>query len=221
MEVNKFLHENLTPLIEEIEVSMTESLQLKIFGIDDDSKQSILIQMGNVWEKFWNTVFSMYAKNLLEDGNRIVVEGKIRQIDHLFCLSSKKNKDLYYLESKCNLNFDSEKSPASNTKVKKVADTIQSNHPEKKTKHGYFIPCVMDVPDEMKTRYKDIELYGVNDIISIIKKLPFTAEEFEYFLKTEARDTFYKKYRWFWETDNGKQEIIDYLVSQGYSVSKQ
>jgi len=50
MRINKYLKEKLTPLIDEISVSMTDSLQLKIFGIEDDSKQSILIQMGNVWE---------------------------------------------------------------------------------------------------------------------------------------------------------------------------
>lgn len=219
MRINKYLKEKLTPLIDEISVSMTDSLQLKIFGIEDDSKQSILIQMGNVWETFWNTVFSEYATNLLENGNLIKVDGKNRQIDHLF--SSKQNGDiLYYFESKCNLNFDSEKTPASNRKVMEVSETIEKENPNKKTLHGYFIPCVIDVSPEMIKRYKHIKLYGVRDVLSIIDGLPFTLKEFEYYLQTEGRKTFYKKYRWFWETNDGRQELIDFLEKKGYTVSK-
>ena len=219
MRVNKYLKKTLTPLINDITVSMTDSLQLKIFQIDDDSKQSILIQMGNVWETFWNTVFSEYANNLLENGNLIKVDGKNRQIDHLF--SSKENADvLYYFESKCNLNFDSEKTPASNRKVAEVSETIKNENPEKETLHGYFIPCIIDVSPEMIKKYKNIKLYGVRDVLSIIDGLPFTIEEFEHYLHTEGRKTFYKKYRWFWETNTGRQEMIDYLEAKGYTVTK-
>ena len=219
MTVNKYLQQKLTPLIDEITVSMTDSLQLKIFGIDDDSRQSVLIQMGNVWERFWNNVFSEYANNLLKNGNLIKVDGRNRQIDHLF--STKENVDiLYYFESKCNLNFDSEKTPASNKKVMEVSETIEKENPNNKILHGYFIPCVIDVSTDMVKKYKHIKLYGVRDILQILDNLPFTLNDFEHYLQTEGRKTFYNKYRWFWETDAGERGIIEYLENNGYIVSK-
>jgi len=93
------------------------------------SIQSFLISAGNKLEEFWNKVIndSVIATNLISDDDTIIVEGestktgkkKKRQIDGCFKVGDK----FYYREFKCNLNFDSEKKPASETKIKQISRT--------------------------------------------------------------------------------------------------
>ena len=114
-----YLNETLLPLIEGIKPRQSESYTLAALGVERQSSQSILIAFGERIEQFWNKVISdSQSTNLIEDNNLIEVNGKMRQIDHNFV--SEVDGVNYYLESKCNLNFDSEKVKASNKKINEV-----------------------------------------------------------------------------------------------------
>ena len=176
-----YLETNLLPLILSIKPNKTESHILHALGLDDRvSPQSILISFGDRIEQFWNKVISdsLTATNLIEKSNMINVNGRIRQIDHLFealCAT-------WYLESKCNLNFDSEKIRASNEKIEDITIAVGGN-----VNSGYFVPVVAEVSKAEKTKYnnKGMEVYGVNWMIDTINA-PFISEDYFTFLKEIA-----------------------------------
>lgn len=172
-----YLEDNLLPLVLSIKPKQTESYILQALGLDDRvSPQSILIAFGERIEQFWNTVISdsLVAQNLIEESNLIDVNGRTRQIDHLFRID-----ETWYLESKCNLNFDSEKVRASNDKIKDITSVLGVN-----VKSGYFVPVVPEISKSEKTKYnnKGVEVYGVNWMIETIQA-PFTSEEYFTFLR--------------------------------------
>jgi hypothetical protein len=171
-----YLEENLLPLILSIKTPKTDSYIMIAAGLGNRTSQSsILIQVGNKLEEFWNKVISKCARNLIEVSNKIKVNGKNRQLDHLFeCMP---NTYLLYLESKCNLNFDTEKKPASNDKVKVVCDAIFEKY-NSEVIAGYFVPCIREVPDDVKKKYPDINIYGVEWLMNTINCDLFTADEF-------------------------------------------
>jgi len=178
IQMSAYLEENLLPLVFSIKSKQTESYILQALGLDDRvSPQSILIAFGERIEQFWNTVISdsLVAQNLIEESNLIDVNGRTRQIDHLFRLLC----ETWYLESKCNLNFDSEKVRASNDKIKDIASTLGVD-----VKSGYFVPVVPEISKSEKTKYnnKGMEVYGVNWMIETIQA-PFTSEEYFTFLR--------------------------------------
>jgi len=175
--MSAYLEENLLPLVFSIKPKQTESYILQALGLDDRvSPQSILIAFGERIEQFWNTVISdsLVAQNLIEESNLIDVNGRTRQIDHLFQI-----EETWYLESKCNLNFDSEKVRASNDKIKDITSTLGVN-----VKSGYFVPVIPEISKSEKTKYnnKGMEVYGVNWMIETIQA-PFTSDEYFTFLR--------------------------------------
>lgn len=175
--IMSYLEDNLIPLVLSIKPKQTESYILQALGLDDRvSPQSILIAFGERIEQFWNTVISdsLIAQNLIEESNLIDVNGRIRQIDHLFRID-----ETWYLESKCNLNFDSEKVRASNDKIRDITSTLGMN-----VKSGYFVPVVPEISKSQKTKYnnKGVEVYGVNWMIETIQA-PFTSDEYFTFLR--------------------------------------
>ena len=172
-----YLEENLLPLVLSIKPKKTESYILQSLGLDDRvSSQSILIAFGERIEKFWNNVISdsLIAQNLIEESNLIDVNGRTRQIDHLMRIIDQ----VFYLESKCNLNFDSEKVRASNNKINDITSVLGVN-----VNSGYFVPVVLEISKSDKTKYnnKGVEVYGVNWMIETIQA-PFTSEEYFTFL---------------------------------------
>ena len=143
------------------------------------SVQSYRIQFGNNIEIFWNKVFSYCSgvQNLIEDNDRIDVNGKSRQID---CLFKTINSLIYYLEMKCNLDFDSEKVKASNAKVQEISNVVGANV------SGYFCPVADEIDGSVNVKYnnKGLKVFSVNDVIEIIgDECPFTSEEYFSFLK--------------------------------------
>ena len=126
--MTSYLDENLKPLIQSIQPKRSQSYILEALNLDRYSAHGIQITFGERIEQFWNKVISdSSCINLIEDNNIVEVKGKNRQIDHLF------RADLtYYLESKCCLNFDSEKVKASNRKIQEIKETVGADEA------GYF-----------------------------------------------------------------------------------
>jgi len=183
-----YLEETFLPLILTIEPKRSQSYIREALGLDDRvSEQSILIAFGERVERFWNKVISdsLVTQNLIEDTNLIKVNGKNRQIDHLFRLLCED----WYLESKCNLNFDSEKIVASNAKIKDISLAIGGD-----VKSGYFVPVVAEPSKKDKKKYekKGVEVYGVNWMIDKIEA-PFTSEEYFTFLREVVAPILVKK----------------------------
>ena len=179
--MKNYLDNNLLPLMEDMKGKDTNSDILISLGLSNrGSTQSFVIQFGNRIEIFWNKVFSDFTKNHLEFGDLIEVDGKERQIDHLF---STDNGD-FYLESKCNLNFDSEKSKASNKKVGEVLGEINRQFGLKAT-GSYFVPVVDVIPNSDRVKYnnKGLTVLGVTDLFNILPDIPFTKREYFTYLK--------------------------------------
>ena len=170
-----YLDDNLLPLIESIKPKKSQSYILEALDLDRYSAHGIQITFGERIEQFWNKVISdSSAINLIEDNNIVEVNGKNRQIDHLFTVALSK----FYLESKCCLNFDSEKVKASNKKIQEIKETVGADEA------GYFIPVVSTIDQKYLTKYnkKGLNVYGVNWLLSKIDA-PFTEEEFFTYMK--------------------------------------
>ena len=172
--MNDYLIENLLSRVLSIKTPKTDSYIMIAGGLGDKTSQSsVLIQMGYKLEDFWNKVISDCATNLIENSNKIKVNGKNRQLDHVIKLINK----IFYLESKCNLNFDTEKKPASNKKIQAVCDTLSEKFGQEVTS-GYFVPCIREIPDDVKKKYPNINIYAVEWMLDTLKCDLFTADEF-------------------------------------------
>ena len=140
---------------------------------DRTSTQSIVIAFGDRLEKFWNKVISdsKRVNNVIEVNNMVNVAGKLRQVDH--CFDNMENAYRVYLESKCNLAFDSEKTKASNTKLVEVQQALNADLA------GYFVPIVSEIcqKDLVKYNNKGIQVYGVKWLLSQVDA-EFTEEEY-------------------------------------------
>ena len=173
-----YLDDNLKPLIESIKPKKSQSYILEALDLDRYSAHGIQITFGERIEQFWNKVISdSSCMNLIEDNNIVEVNGKNRQIDHLF-----RADRTYYLESKCCLNFDSEKVKASNKNIQEIKETVDADEA------GYFVPVVSTIDQKYLTKYnkKGLNVYGVKWLLSKIDA-PFTeAEFFAYMRETIA-----------------------------------
>ena len=173
----EYLEQAMLPLMIAIEPKPVESLIDKVLRWEsENSKQSIQIQFGNNIETFWNIVLDdcPSVKNLIAENNMIMVGKEERQLDHLFEIESK-----HYLESKCNLNFDSEKVKASNAKIAAITERLGD------VKSAYFCPVADEVPHHWKVKYtnKGMNIIAVNDMIKLLgDECPFTSEEYFTFL---------------------------------------
>ena len=182
-----YLEAKLLPLIEGIKPKQSESYTLNALGLERQSSQSILIAFGERIEQFWNTVISgSFSENLIEKTNLTSVNGKVRQIDHNF-ISQNDNVN-YYLESKCNLNFDSEKIKASNRKINEVKTALNADV------GAYFVPVLAEIPQKEVTKYnnKGLEVFGVNWLLTKIDA-PFTSEEYFNFMRETVAPLLEKK----------------------------
>ena len=182
-----YLEAKLLPLIEGIKPKQSESYTLSALGLERQSSQSILIAFGERIEQFWNTVISgSYSENLIEKTNLTSVNGKVRQIDHNF-ISQNDNVN-YYLESKCNLNFDSEKIKASNRKINEVKTALNADV------GAYFVPVLAEIPQKEVTKYnnKGLDVFGVNWLLTKIDA-PFTSEEYFNFMRETVAPLLEKK----------------------------
>ena len=172
-----YLYQHLLPLMEGIKPKAAESYTLAALGLERPSSQSILIAFGERIEKFWNKVISdSCSTNLIERNNMVKVNGKDRQIDHNFkCAADGVN---YYLESKCNLNFDSEKIKASNKKIEEVREALGARE------GAYFVPVVSTISQKDLVKYnnKGVNVYGVKWLLTKIDA-KFTEEEYFTFLE--------------------------------------
>ena len=182
-----YLEAKLLPLIEGIKPKQSESYTLSALGLERQSSQSILIAFGERIEQFWNTVISgSYSENLIEKTNLTSVNGKVRQIDHNFI--SQNDNINYYLESKCNLNFDSEEIKASNKKINEVKTALNADV------GAYFVPVLAEIPQKEVTKYnnKGLEVFGVNWLLTKIDA-PFTSEEYFSFMRETVAPILEKK----------------------------
>ena len=177
--MNEYLICTLLPLVLSIKTPMTDSYIMIAAGLGRKTSQSsILIQMGYRLEDFWNKVISDCATNLIAEDNKIKINGKNRQLDHVIKLSDK----IIYLESKCNLNFDTEKKPASNEKVQAVCHTLSEIFGQEVTA-GYFVPCIREIPADVRKKYPNVNIYGVEWMLDTLQCDLFTADEFFTFFK--------------------------------------
>jgi hypothetical protein len=176
-----YLEKNLLPAILNIKTPKTKSYIMIAAGLGDNTSQSsVLIQVGIILENFWNKVISDVkgCDNLIELNNMIEVNGKNRQLDHVFRVID----EIFYTESKCYLDFDSEKKPASNDKVMAICEVLSKKY-DSEIHAGYFVPCIRNVPENAQKKYPNIKIYGVEWLMNKIKCDLFTVDEFFIFFE--------------------------------------
>ena len=107
-------------------------------------------------------------------------------MDHFFSINDHELNKFIYLESKCNLDFDTEKKPESNDKIKAVrtelGETFQNG-----VQCGYYVPVLREIPLKVKQHYlkHDVPVYGVEDMFRWLNDVPFTIDEyFNFFQNT-------------------------------------
>lgn len=199
--------------------SETGSYVESAFGITEEDKilliehgfsiQSWCIQMGNQVEICNNALFSYLKSNLIEDEhvvvgkyksgpkkgqnkiktikkNIVTVNGKNRQVDHFIRIKRKDGIHKLYLESKCNLTFDTEKKGESNKKVLDVMKALGADE------GGYFIPVLKTIPQELRDKYPDLNLYGIQDILDMFPNCGITSDEILEGFKQVKNDWFAK-----------------------------
>ena len=186
----EYLENTLLPLIESIQPKTTDSFILEACGLDArPSTQSVSITIGARLEKFWNTVFSDMdnTTNMIEESDRVDVNGRTRQIDHFFTIPDLMYASHMYLESKCNVNFDTEKIRASNEKIHQIAEVLGQKY-NTDVQRGYFIPVKREIPVEISREYValGVGVYGVSDLFRWVGEdnMPFTIDEYFDFFKT-------------------------------------
>ena len=195
----EYLKRNLLPLIDGIKPKTTDSWIAEICGCDDIvSSQSIFIAMGGRIEKFWNKVItdSRDVQNCLPFANgtdktpvtmmnkKNVMETKNRQVDHFFTINDHEYNKHIYLESKCNLTFDTEKKPESNEKIDAVTSQLEEDVGSE-VQSGYYVPVKREIPLKVKQHYlkHGVPVYGVEDMFRWLNDVPFTIEEYFAFWK--------------------------------------
>ena len=192
-----YLEHTMLPLMQSINTPATSSSFLHCINRGHTlSQQSMLIQAGNKLEKFWNKVITDTdgIKNQLpfsHGTDRIIVENKNRQVDHFFTVDQDLN---IYLEMKGNVNFDTEKKPASNNKILAVAKRLTELFG--RTEKGYFMPCYAVIPSKIKTAYAKtgVNVYGVEDMFKWLgAAVPFTQDEYFEYLGTRIGDVWDEK----------------------------
>jgi hypothetical protein len=174
--MSDYLEKNLLPFILPIKPVTDESDIFAALGGDTEliSQSSCRIKFGIQIEKFGNKVISDVTTNLLKEKNYVTINGEQKQVDHLFIT---KGGIICYLESKCNLNFDSEKVVISNAKVKLLAETFGNVVPT------YFVPVRRQPHKKHVVKYakSDIMVVGMEWMAEQID-LPFTVDEYFTFL---------------------------------------
>lgn len=169
-----YLEANLLPLILSIKPKQNKSAMMKSFlKLERISSQSIVIALGNHLETFWNKVISDAANvvNIIELNDMVNVAGELRQVDH--CFEDIESAVRIYLDSKCNLDLDSEKIKASNTKIVEVQEAMNAQV------GGYFVPVIDEIQhsDLVKYNKKGLQVYGVNWMLQQVDA-QFTSEEY-------------------------------------------
>jgi transposase len=152
----------LEKLLEDIQPTAPGSRLLKYAGIAA-SQQSVVIQVGNRLEKFWNE-----TTDTLDDS------ATDRQVDFFF----EKGGVKYYYELKCNTGLDSEKLRASNQKIETVTKELGADV------SGYFNPTSPEDYYESKIKHN---ILGVKSMVKLLNT-PFTAEEYEKVLSTKVKE---------------------------------
>lgn len=158
------------------------------------SLQSWRIQSGNYVEASMNSLFSYLGINLIEDEivvvgkyksgkrkgqdkikvikkNLVKVNGKNRQVDHHIRIKRKDGVWNLYLESKCSVEFDTEKKIKSNDKISEVMFALGADE------GAYFIPVLKTIPKEISSKYPNVKIYGLQDILDMIEDCPITCDE--------------------------------------------
>lgn len=175
------------------------------------SLQSWRIQMGNQLEIFMNKVFSYLNVNEIEDEvllvgkykrgpkkgqdkikvvkrNKVKVGKEWRQVDHYIRIKRKDGVWFLYLESKCNLKFDTEKKGESNDKVLEVMKSLGANE------GVYYVPVLKRIPNEITEQYSDVKILGIQDVLDLIPDCPFTADMF-FELYSQVKTAWFAKLR--------------------------
>lgn len=138
----------------------------KLLNVDIDQSQSI--RFGNMFQDFIKSiiisaggeVISQQFADVYETGNTGKNKG-LKDIDIWFKLNSK----MYYFEAKTNLDLDSEKSKATDSKVEAVTNWMKKTYPDIEVISG-VLSCWFKKEAGLSVKIKNI--FYMNDLFNIL-----------------------------------------------------
>ncbi len=155
---NKYINKKIKYKIDK--TSLTYILNNKL-------SQSNLIRLGFSLEKFLTDLI-LYKNNNIKDFKQKVSKTIKQDVDHLFLLEN----TIYYSELKSNINLDTEKSKATCDKIKHISEKLKILCPNYKIK-SFLVSCRYYkkdiIPKILLNKYKNLNVLGINDYLSILK----------------------------------------------------
>lgn len=145
------LKECKPPSMDEVTLTQPGTLTYALFG-EQPSPQSVSIKAGKWFEKFSILVFGKYSNMILLDTGVVeIFTGKKKDIDISFI--DEENKIIYYYEEKGNIEFDTEKLPATIHKIKLIKRYFKGKYPDYKIECGVFCNSIFSI-DDIKDKNK-------------------------------------------------------------------
>ena len=147
------------------------------------SEQSIVIKMGKQGEEYLKLFIKNNQNlNLLPCGI-IELKNSKKKKDFDLIWKDDRIKTIYYREAKSNINFDTEKLPATIEKIKLCQEDLKSKYPEYKINVGLVNWSIYDITDTnaknslIKFKQNNIKVDFFSDFLELTE-IKWTKEEF-------------------------------------------
>lgn len=153
------------------------------------SQHSIWIKLGRNFEEWFKVVAEDCGMILLQDGVvKNVIGDKSKDIDFIF--KCEEDETIYYYEDKSNLELDTEKLPATISKVKSIHKYLEKTYPGYTIKSSIFHWSIWnkdELPNKYNTKIKECMENGVDvswpeDLFKILNT-KITEEEYNSMFK--------------------------------------
>ena len=137
--------------------------------------QSQNIKLGNVMENLFHDTVSTHGDGFepIETG---IVEGQSQKDQ---CFINHNKKIVAYHEQKSNLQLDTEKRPATTSKVKKVKEELTQKFPGYTVVGGVFAARYLSSSEPLAASiiktYAGVQVYGVNEFLGVFNIAPFSS----------------------------------------------
>jgi hypothetical protein len=137
--------------------------------------QSQNIKLGTATENLFRDTVSKHGGGFepIELG---IVEGQSQKDQ---CFKNDTKKTVAYFEQKNNLNLDTEKRPATISKVKKVSEELRQKFPDHTVVGGVFAARYLSSSEPLAASiiktYAGVQVYGVNEFLGVFNIAPFSS----------------------------------------------
>lgn len=188
-EIFKLLEEEINKVKKSITKTKPGSVKYLFFG-EEISKQSFCIKLGKILgENFPKNLINLSENFEMEECGILQLQDCKKKKDFDLIFKDNKHNIIYYVESKGNMELDTEKLPATIDKVKKLGSSLKKKYPEYKIISAIYNWSIYDREDavggltQINTCEKeDVKVYHFKDFINILN-YKMSKEEFWKFFR--------------------------------------